>query len=333
MCKISGKSVFVIRDQIRYRNFTKKITIVLFEFLSMTHIKTAICPVCQGTQFHKFLDCKDNYATGELFEIEECDKCRFRFTQNFPDEKEIGRYYDTVDYVSHSDTKKGLINRLYHAVRVYMLTRKASLIECFSGVENGRLLDIGCGTGYFLHTMRNRGWQTTGIEKNQKAADFGRTHFRLDVYSENELEHLDEDGYDVITLWHVWEHLQALDGVAIKINKALKPDGRVFVALPNSGSADANHYKNNWAAWDVPRHLWHFSTETFSSFVSKHGFEVVAMKGMPFDGFYVSILSEKYKQSRLAFVKGFLYGCVAWLKSLGHPERSSSVIYVLKKNN
>ena len=290
-----------------------------------------ICPVCGSRHLHKLSDCADHYATNEIFEIHTCDDCHFCFTQHFPDEKEIGRYYDTTDYISHSDTKKGIINTIYHAVRNFMLQRKAELVEKKSGITHGKILDIGSGTGYFLHVMAQKGWNVEGIEKNSGAASFAKNHFGLKIDAPTQPFTLPENKYDVITLWHVLEHLQALNETGLQMNRALKEDGTLIIAIPNCESYDACYYKEFWAAWDVPRHLWHFSPHTFAIWADKQGFEIESATGMPFDGFYVSMLSEKYKGKKPAFFKGFLRGTLAWLSAKDKYDRSSSVIYVLKK--
>lgn len=298
----------------------------------MSVIELKICPLCKSGQLQKYLECKDHYATGESFEIHLCSDCGFKFTQSFPDETKIGRYYDTADYVSHSDTKKGIVNRVYHSVRKRMLNKKMSLVVCQSGKTTGRLLDIGCGTGYFLHTMQQSGWQVTGIEKNQGAATFAREHFGLQVTSEpTALVDLPEAAYDVVTMWHVLEHLQPLHETMDSIYKGLKPDGVALIALPNADSHDAAHYAAHWAAWDVPRHLWHFTPATLNRLAQSHGFEVCGMQAMPFDGFYVSMLSEKYKHSGCPVLKGFTQGALTLLSGCRDSSKSSSIIYVLKK--
>ena len=213
------------------------------------------CPLCGKTHFEEVMTCTDHYATGEKFTIYRCKACGFLFTQHVPDESEIGRYYESPDYISHTDTRKGLANRLYHYVRGFMLGRKASLIERICGTRNGSLLDIGTGTGYFSHFMQKRGWKVSAIEKSPQARAFAKEHFELMVEAPEALAAYGKGSFDVITLWHVMEHLQDINGTWKRLADMLKERGVLVVAVPNPVSFDAQHYREMWAAYDVPRHL------------------------------------------------------------------------------
>lgn len=296
----------------------------------MKRIRLNRCPVCDAPEPVSYITCTDHYATGESFDIVSCKECGFRFTQDFPDESEIGRYYETSDYVSHSDTREGLMNKAYHLVRSHMLNKKRKMTEEASRLRKGSLLDIGCGTGYYLNTMKQAGWDTLGVEKSALASESARTHFGLDVL--NDLNEADgENRFDVITLWHVMEHLQDLRGVFEKLRRLLRKEGTLIVALPNSDSYDAALYKTYWGAWDVPRHLWHFTPDTFAHLANREGFIVEKFAPMPFDAFYVSMLSERYKGNHLTFLRGMISGARALTSSLSDPKRSSSIIYILRK--
>lgn len=289
------------------------------------------CPLCGGKHLEHAITCTDHYASGEQFSLYRCEDCGFIFTQDAPVEAEIGRYYETPDYISHSDTHKGLMNRVYHRVRKYMLSRKAKLIKRTSGLSKGSLLDIGTGTGYFSNEMKERGWRVKAIEKNARARAFAKEHFELEVDAEDALAGYADDSFDVITLWHVMEHLEPLNKTWEKLARLLKERGVLIVAVPNPNSYDAGKYKEWWAAYDVPRHLWHFTPSAMQQFGVKHGFKLAEQHPMPFDAFYVSMLTEKYKGSRLAFLKGMWTGLLAWFSSLAKAERSSSMIYVFRK--
>ena len=260
-----------------------------------------------------------------------CTRCGFLFTQEVPVEAEIGRYYETPDYISHSDTNKGLMNRVYHQVRKYMLSRKAKLIKRTSGLSKGSLLDIGTGTGYFSNAMKERGWRVRAIEKNVKARAFAKEHFDLDVDAEDALAGYADHSFDAITLWHVMEHLEHLNETWERLAALLKDRGVLIVAVPNPSSYDAVKYKEWWAAYDVPRHLWHFIPSVMQQFGVKHGFKLAEQHPMPFDAFYVSMLTEKYKGSRFSFLKGMWTGLLAWFSTLARKGRSSSMIYVFRK--
>lgn len=297
---------------------------------SMKRIFLHTCPLCGSDALESAMECKDYYASGETYVLEKCSKCGFLFTQNVPDETEIGRYYETPAYISHSDTRKGLTNSLYHIVRKYMLKRKRLLVEKISGRTNGNLLDYGTGTGYFAQTMKEAGWHVTAIEKSEQARKTALDNFGLQVDSEQTFSQLQSGTFHVITLWHVLEHLQNLNEMWEQLRRLLTSDGHLIVAVPNCQSSDAGYYGNMWAAYDVPRHLWHFSPETMRQFAEKHGFRLIRTLPMPFDAFYVSILSEKYRQTALPFIKGMCSGLRAWLRACRQPDKSSSLIYVFR---
>ena len=297
----------------------------------MNILKIDTCPLCGGQQLEHALTCTDHYASGEKFEVVRCAHCGFLLTQNAPVEAEIGRYYETPDYISHSDTQKGLMNRVYHWVRKYMLSHKATLVKRLSHLEKGTLLDYGTGTGYFPHTMMKKGWTVKAIEKNPQARAFAMNNFQLEVNDESALKEYQKHSFDVITLWHVMEHLEHLNEMWQTLAEILKERGVLIVAVPNPTSYDAAKYKEWWAAYDVPRHLWHFTPATIQQFGSKHGFVLEETKPMPFDAFYVSMLTEKYKGSKFSFLKGMMTGVCAWFSALANKERSSSMIYVFRK--
>ena len=298
---------------------------------SVDILKINTCPLCGGQQLEHALTCTDHYASGETFEVVRCVHCGFLMTQNAPVEAEIGRYYETPDYISHSDTQKGLMNRVYHWVRQFMLAQKAALVKRTSKIKKGTILDYGTGTGYFAHTMKLKGWTVKAIEKSPQARAFAQNHFGLDVYPETTLKDLEKASFDVVTLWHVMEHLEHLNEMWETLHRILKERGVLIVAVPNPDSYDAKKYKEWWAAYDVPRHLWHFRPSVMQQFGVKHGFILEERLPMPFDAFYVSMLTEKYKGRKLSFVKGLWTGTCAWFGTLGKKERSSSMIYVFRK--
>ena len=290
-----------------------------------------ICPLCGGQQLEHALTCTDHYASGEQFEVIRCVHCGLLMTQGVPVEAEIGKYYETPDYISHSDTQQGLMNRVYHWVRQYMLSRKAALVKRTSGLSEGSLLDYGTGTGYFANAMLCQGWKVKAIEKSPQARAFAKKQFGLNVEAEHSLKDYPSMSLDVVTLWHVMEHLEHLNEMWETLHRILKDKGVLIVAVPNPESYDARKYKEWWAAYDVPRHLWHFSPLVMQRFGEKHGFVLEKEHPMPFDAFYVSMLTEKYKSNELSFVKGLWTGTLAWFSALGNKERSSSLIYVFRK--
>lgn len=305
--------------------------ITLLAERSMNKFTIKACPLCGGTHLERALTCVDHYASGEMFHLCRCEDCGFLFTQDFPVEAEIGRYYETPDYISHSDTRKGAMNSVYHWVRNYMLGRKARLVTHEAHRKEGRLLDIGTGTGYFADTMQRRGWQVDAVEKNPGARAFAKEHFNLDVKPDTALGDFAPGSFDVITLWHVMEHLESLNEMWETLHSLLTDKGVLIIAVPNCSSFDAKKYGAYWAAYDVPRHLWHFTPGTMQQFGAKHGFIMKERHPMPFDAFYVSMLTEKHMRHSCTFLRGMITGTLAWLSALVKKERSSSMIYVFRK--
>ena len=297
----------------------------------MTKFFIKQCPVCDKSKFSTTITCTDFFVSCEEFIIKRCDSCGFRFTDNIEDELNIGKYYQSENYISHSNTSKGLVNSAYHTVRKYMLRRKRKLVEKSTGLKTGQLLDVGTGTGFFLNEMKSAGWQITGTEKSKDAREFSKKKFGLNILETEELFNLKNESFDVITLWHVLEHIHRINENLQKLKELLKPNGKLIIAIPNHNSYDAKHYKELWAAWDVPRHIWHFGPEQMKQLGEKHGLNLMGLKIMPFDAFYVSMLSEKYKKSKMIILKGLLYGKISFWKSIFKPEDCSSLIYIFEK--
>ena len=298
----------------------------------MSKFNVLQCPVCDGKTFKTFLTCNDFFVSGEKFQIKQCSSCGFKITENIEDEDNIGPYYQSENYISHSNTSKGIVNSVYHAVRKYMLGRKRRLVEKATGIRKGDILDVGTGTGFFLNEMKEYGWQVTGTEKSSDARDFAKKEFNLDNLPSEKLFALKDKSFDVITLWHVLEHIHLINENMETFHQLLKEKGKLIIAVPNHESFDAKHYREFWAAYDVPRHIWHFAPKQMKQLGEKHGFKLLSLHTMPFDSFYVSMLSERYKKSKLAIFKGIYYGKISWLKSIFNPAKCSSVIYVLEKS-
>jgi len=288
------------------------------------------CPVCHCSNIEPYLECRDYLVSGESFTIYRCAGCRLEFTQNHPDEKESGRFYQSVNYIPHSDTVKSFTGKTYYTVRKFMLSRKKNLVLRNTGKSTGSLLDFGSGTGHFAAAMKKAGWDITGIELNKEAREYSAKNFGIKVIGPEEIKKLPSGSFDCITLWHVLEHLHNPYESLTEIKRLLKHDGVLLVALPNNMSFDSIHYRSHWAAYDVPRHLWHFNPVSLSCQAALAGFEIFSMKRLPFDVFYISILSEKYRGSRIPVLKGIIKGSVFFLLSLFDLARSSSIVYLLK---
>lgn len=291
-----------------------------------------VCPLCKSHEISLFIKCNDHLISGEVFELLRCSSCSFVFTQNYPEESESDKYYESEEYISHSEKQKTIFEKIYRLVRKIMLYRKKSFVSRMCNLSDGTILDIGSGTGYFLNTMSDAGWKTTGIEINKKARDYSLSAFNLSVLSPQEILSLPAKSFDCITLWHTLEHFHEPYKYFEEIKRLLKPEGVVIIALPNIDSYDAGYYASEWAAYDVPRHLWHFNSSTFPVFAEQNGFLVSSRSYLPFDVFYVSILSEKYRGTRFASASGITKGLVFSLSSYFRKSKSSSIIYVLRNS-
>jgi 2-polyprenyl-3-methyl-5-hydroxy-6-metoxy-1,4-benzoquinol methylase len=274
---------------------------------------------------------KDYTVSKTDFVIWQCPDCTLRFTQDVPDMDSIGAYYKSEDYISHTDTTKGLINRLYQQVRTHTLKSKRQLIQKETGVTVGSVLDIGCGTGAFLAQMKTAGWQATGLEPDADARTVAKRLHNIESNDPGELFNLSPASFDAITMWHVLEHVHELHRYIAQIHSLLKPSGKLFIAVPNYESVDANVYRLKWAAYDVPRHLYHFTPKAIQALMQKHGLKVVVKKPMWFDSFYISMLSSKYKNGKTNWMGAPLVGLRSNLKALVNRDYCSSITYVIEK--
>lgn len=288
------------------------------------------CPVCNSGDISHYLRCRDHFLSREDFDLYKCSSCGFIFTQDHPDEENSGKYYESDEYASHNNNK-GISGILYNASREIMLGKKLRLIRKVTGLKTGRLLDIGSGSGHFLSGMKNAGWDTLGIEINEKARKQSVAKFCLEVLEPHLISTLEKESFDCITLWHVLEHFHDPFAFANEIRHLLKPGGVCIAALPNCSSHDAAHFAAYWAAYDVPRHLWHFNSDTFRKFSAKAGLKITEIHSLPLDVFYISMLSEKYKGTKMYFLKGILRSLWFSLITLFNKKRSSSLIYILAR--
>ena len=289
------------------------------------------CPCCGSTNIIEQLKAKDYTVSKTIFEIWHCNDCTLRFTQNVPDAASIGPYYQSTSYVSHSDTQEGLINKLYHKIRKITLQNKKELIIDATKIPVGTLLDVGAGTGAFANTMQEAGWKVTGLEPDATARQVAINKFGLKMDDPETLFSLPPDSLDVITMWHVLEHVHNLQGYLERYYSILKSTGKLIIAVPNYTSHDATHYAEHWAAYDVPRHLYHFSPVSLERLAKLKGFKIEAYKPMWYDSFYVSMLSEQYKSGKGNLLKAVWNGLMSNLKAFNDPKLCSSVIYVLAK--
>ncbi len=287
------------------------------------------CPICNSSSFTSFIECTDYTVSKDVFGIVKCT-CGFRFTNPRPEESEAGKYYQSEDYISHSNTSKGLVNRLYQVARKYTLKKKLSLITKVSSKNNGSLLDLGCGTGEFLNTCKENGWNVQGIEPSPDARSFASKQYGLAVHEVNKWDQFADGIFDVVSAWHVLEHVYQLEETAKQVKRILSPDGTFVVALPNCSSADADFYKQYWAAYDVPRHIWHFTPADVKRFFESKGFILKKVLPMPLDAYYICMLSEKYKAGNVNYGRAAIHGWASNRQAAKTGATFSSQIYILK---
>jgi len=294
-------------------------------------IHYTLCPICGSAGISEVFKVKDNTVSQEYFEIYHCRNCQVRFTQNPPSETSIGAYYKSEDYISHTDSSKGLINRMYRFVRNFSLNQKKKLVEKETSLKSGNLLDVGSGTGHFASAMQKAGWKVTGLEPDEGARAVASKEHSIELITSGELFNLSENRIDTITLWHVLEHVHDVKKYIQAFKKLLADNGKLFIAVPNYTSYDAEKYKEYWAAYDVPRHLYHFTPKTMQWLMKERGLKIVAVKPMWFDSFYVSLLSSKYKNGNTKWVGAFWTGLISNFKAMSDAKKCSSVIYIISK--
>jgi SAM-dependent methyltransferase len=291
------------------------------------------CPACGNSEFTDLFSARD-YLTGkETFSVRKCTACGMIVTADPPDEKDIGRYYLSGDYISHTDTKKNLTEHLYHLARRFMLARKRKLVERVTGIRKGTLIDIGSGTGYFASFMQGYGWEVTGVELNEDARAHSVQKFSINAIAPGEITGIRDGSADCITFWHVLEHLYDPAGWMREVKRILKNGGKCIIALPNAASADAAFFGKEWAALDVPRHLWHFSPDPFRHFVDNQGFVCEEIRSMPLDVFYISVLSYRNAGKSMVLMRGLLRGLFLTVANICRRNRASSLIFIISEQD
>jgi SAM-dependent methyltransferase len=289
------------------------------------------CPVCRETAFSPYLACTDYTVSHETFNIVKCANCQFTFTNPYPEISQLGNYYESSAYVSHSSRPTTPIDHVYVLARRQTLKWKTRLIKTYVTVPSPALLDYGCGTGDFLTHCKNLGWKVSGVEPSTQAREIASTKSGQMIYPA--IDQLPNTTFDIITLWHVLEHVPNLHELIEALAQNLKQTGTIFIAVPNRNSWDAKHYKSTWAAYDVPRHLWHFRRQDIQKIMQAHSLNVVSTIPMKLDAYYVSLLSEKYRHSKLgpfSVLKSILNGFRSNISGNRTSEYSSH-IYVIKK--
>lgn len=291
------------------------------------------CPSCNRNSFTPHLRCKDHTYSKQTFDTVKCNHCQFLFTNPRPSEKQIGVYYDNPEYVSHTDTSEGYLFKIYGIVKRHALKQKRRLIQEHSADRT--VLDYGAGTGDFCAELANHDWIVSAYEPDQSARK-RITSKNSKISVEQSLTEIESESKSVITLWHVLEHVHQLDSTIKHFKRILKPGGTLVIAVPNHTSFDSRFYGNNWAAYDLPRHLYHFDSNSLQGVFKEKGFKLGTIKPMWFDSFYVSLLSESniWTNSVIRFLFSFralTIGLLSNLLALIDTRKCSSIIYILKK--
>ena len=292
--------------------------------------KLTKCPICGSKNIKKKLEIPDHFLTKELFELWECRECTTKFTNPRPHKENLSKYYESSEYLSHTANKQGPLGKFYNVLRIINIHNKYKLLNQYT--TKGKVLDIGCGTGEFLHYLDKKGWECQGIEPNEAARKYAKETYQLPIEDENILKKLPAKHFDLITLWHVLEHIPEINDRLLDINRILKDDGTIFLALPNPASWDAISYNSYWAGYDVPRHLYHFSQTAVHFLAQQNGWKIITTKPLKMDAYYVSLLSERYKSNNHPIPAAIKMGFIS-----NHKARKtgnySSLIYILKKNH
>lgn len=288
------------------------------------------CPLCRGQRSRPALEATDHTVSHLSFKIQECASCGFQFTSPRPTAATLGDYYRSPNYISHSNQRKGISDRIYQTVRKRAIANKRKLIQ--QHVTGGKALDVGCGTGEFLDHLQGHGFQVTGVEPSAIAREQAIANYSLSV-----LPLLDSipplAQFEVITMWHVLEHMPQPHDTLKQIFARAASDALLIIAVPDRESWDAQHYGREWAAYDVPRHLSHFRRQDIDRLISEHGFILKATLPMWFDAPYVSMLTERDRGAGnlVALMKGAIWGTLSNLIALSTRRPTSSTLYIARK--
>jgi 2-polyprenyl-3-methyl-5-hydroxy-6-metoxy-1,4-benzoquinol methylase len=279
-----------------------------------------------------YLKCKDYTVSGENYEL--MFNKDYEMLVTIPVPENLSSYYKSEDYISHTDSKKTVIDKIYQTVKNITLKRKLRLInECLLHQNSisrpeKNILDIGAGTGDFLKVCKVNLWNVFGIEPDMEARNIAA---KKGVLLHKDVSHFTDKKFEIITLWHVLEHVENLEEYISTLEKLLSKNGTLIIAVPNYKSYDAKYYSKFWAAFDVPRHLWHFSETSISKLFAPVNLTVEKTLPMRFDAYYISLLSEKYKYGSMKPISALFRGFVSNIKAI-KSKQYSSLIYVLKKS-
>ena len=289
------------------------------------------CPWCNSENNSKFIELKDYFLTQENFEILECNDCKLLFTTPCPAPDKIGDYYKSDDYLSHNESKKGIVPKIYNLVKKVNIKNKFNITVNGQQTTDNSILDIGCGVGDFLNYAKEKGCNITGIEPSEDARKIAEEKLGTKIFSPEELQNIPNESFDIVTMWHVLEHVADLKTEIDHLERIVKKNGRLVLALPNYKSFDAEYYKDKWAAYDVPRHLNHFSRTSIKNIFNTTAFQLIDIKPLKWDSYYISMLSEQYLKHSNALLKATITGCKSNCKARKSGEYSSLVYVFTKK--
>ncbi len=286
------------------------------------------CPYCQSDSSDLHLKLKDYFLTQEDFEIYRCPHCGLLFTWPRPNDSELGRYYKSDDYLSHNESKKGIIPFIYNRVKRVNIKNKFNIAT--TAAKGKRMLDFGCGVGDFIFYAKQNGYEVAATDVSDNARNAAAKKLGTPLPSPQQVFEMPDNSFDIITMWHVLEHIGDLKTQIFHLDRLLAQDGRLVIALPDYLSYDAQHYQKMWAAYDVPRHLNHFDKNSLQNLFSTTQLKLVDTKPLKWDSYYISMMSEKYRGASLSFVRGLVQG----FKSNRAARKSgeySSMVYIFER--
>ena len=252
---------------------------------------------------------KDHFLTQEIFEIKETETKGIYRTSPVPEN--LDKYYDSSDYISHHQDSGSLKEKLYKFLQGFNLKYKKNILTKELTAKD-KVLDYGCGAGEFLKFIEND-FQTYGFEPNESARNYASQKLSKTIILNN-LDLIENESLDAITLWHVFEHIDNQEDILQIFHNKLKTNGLLIIAVPNPTSFDAQHYKEFWAAYDVPRHIYHITKAGMEKLMNTDKWKIKKIKPLLLDSFYISMLSEKYKKSSLFWIKGLVFGTISNFK-------------------
>lgn len=273
------------------------------------------------------LELKDYFLTQEDFVLKQ--NAEFGFLETFPQPLEnLAKYYESEHYISHSDSSKSLSDKIYQFIKTINIHHKFSMLK--NPKSGSKILDYGCGAGDFLAFAKTKNLEVLGVEPNENAREIAQKKVGQNSILNSEINEISET-FDIITLWHVLEHIPNLYDFIEELKSHLNPNGKIYIAVPNYNSFDAKFYKKHWAAYDVPRHLWHFSPESIETLFNSFGMKIEKRHALWFDSYYVSMLSEKYKKSSFGFLRAVAIATWSNVNGIFTGNYSSIVYQITKK--